>query len=151
MITQTENEKLYEYIRMYRAMIFEFCENGRKDNTELRNKWNDLKNFIESITENPKTYYAVNLNPVGYLPESEPYEGLENVDEIMDAIDSICYLFEDSEGIDANEELPEKRHTREMLTKLIEQNKLEHETIGYLGNFCIFVYKDDEYEYRQSK
>jgi uncharacterized radical SAM superfamily Fe-S cluster-containing enzyme len=148
MITQTENEKLTQLVNDARNIPpIEYDRDFRY----VESIWNKIYEYINSLTEKPKTYYAVNFNPVGYLPESEPYEGLENIDEIIDAIDDICYQFEYRFDLDAWNELPEKRHIREMLTELIDKNQLEHETIGYIGDYCIFVYKDDEYEYRQSK
>lgn len=145
MITQTENEKLILMIGEYGYL---YQENKVNDAV---NKAYEIIAYLDSITEKPKAYYAVNFNPIGCLPESEPHDGLETIDDIMDAIDDIAYEFEYHEGIDPNLELPEKSTIKRQLTFLLDRGTLDHFTIGYIGNFAIFVYKDDEYEYRQSK
>lgn len=151
MITKAESENLFILIAKYGD------SKVSGDKLAINHHGQKLADYIDSLTEKtevkPKVYYGVNLNPVGYLPESEPYEGLETIEEILSAIFDCIYWFDYDEYDKNCAEFPTRKEIEDGLKLAIETNTLEHETIGYIDNdnYCIFVYKDHEYEYRQSK
>lgn len=106
----------------------------------------DIGGEMVALNCTGKAYYAVNWNRSGYLPESEPLTGLDNVDDIRFAIES-CIL---SIVGDDDYENELRKHDIDMylhmIKSLIAGDKLEHETLFYIDEFAIFVFKDEENE-----
>jgi hypothetical protein len=140
MITKMESERLLNLATDYGY--------AQKQGLELKatNIMITLVNYLNSIMEKPKVYYAVNWNWAGCLPDGDPYDGLETAEDIRYAIeDCIKDIVGDDDYEDELREHDLDMYETEIDT-WIAGDTLEHETLFYIDNFAIFIYKEESNE-----
>lgn len=149
MITKMESEKL---IKLIEILADEKFRDGYLNDIFIPSQstgvaWNNLEQFIESITETelPITY-SVNWNKRGYLPESDGYNGLEDIVEIKDAIISCLEDIVGDDDIENELRQHDLTYICGEIQTWINDGSLEHETILFdsSGDFCVFIYRDND-------
>lgn len=148
MITKVESEKLKMLVSNIELVGYLYGRNECSLTTYHKEK-QIFEDFIESITEKEESKlpvtYSINWNKRGYLPDSEGYNGLENITDIKDAIIS---CLEDIVGDDHIEDELRQHDLTYICGEIqtwINGESIDVDTILFdsSGEFCVFIYKDE--------